>query len=164
MKALTLEDCKRVKITDLWLGLPIFKATDEDAEAINEQKNDPKEIQKKDDALLSAYETATEMGLEPELAKQLTNILSEVVETLPAMYTVPMFLLKVDDERYYSLNDGDLDPEDAVRIDYLEPFSDYYSEGQYRFVIINGKVCIDVDSGEPFERYSKKALDNFVLM
>ena len=160
MKTLTLEDCKNVKITDLWLGLPIFIATDEDAEAINEQKANLKEIEKKDDFLLDVYQTATEMGMESELAKQLTNIFSKAVEMLPSMYTVPMFLLRGDDGRFYSLNDGVQDPEDAVRIDYLEPFSDYYSE--YKFVIINGKVCIEVDSGEPFERYSQKVLNNFV--
>lgn len=162
MKALTLEDCKKVKITDLWLGIAIFKATDKDAEAINAQKSSPEEMEKKNDMLLDVYQTAKEMGLDIETAKKLTNIFSSVVETLPAMCAVPMFLLKGDDGRYYSLNDGELNPEDAVRLDYLEPFSDYYSE--YRFVIVNGKVCIDVNSGEPFERYSQKALDNFALM
>ena len=162
MKALTLEDCKKVKITDLWLGVAIFKATDKDAEAINVQKSSPEEIEKKNDLLLDVYQTAKEMGLDIETAKKLTNFIYSAVETIPAMYAVPMFLLKGNDGRYNSLNDGDLDLENAVRIDYLEPFSDYYSE--FHFATINGKVCIGVNSGEPFERYSQKALDNYPLI
>ena len=38
----------------------------------------------------------------------------------------------------------------------LEPFSDYYSESEYRFIEMEGRVVLDVDSMEPWENYTHK--------
>ena len=38
----------------------------------------------------------------------------------------------------------------------VEPFSDYYSENEFRFLEQDGKIILDVDSTEPWEKYIHK--------
>ena len=165
MTKLTMADCKNVKISNLYLGLAMFETGPEDAEAIEAQKNSPEEIEKVNELFDKMHQIVEEKV--PSDFKDdfmyLINDMIDLAKALPTMRAQPMFLLYMDG-CYYSLNDGELDLENAIKIDRLEPLSDYYSEEEYRFVEVNGKVCLDVDSPEPFERYTKKVLSEFALI
>lgn len=151
MKGLTLDYCKNVKISDLWLGTAVFRRCDNTPEYVLDELNAKHEEVLLEDPASKLRKLATERGMPVE---DVGNLMRSIYEQLFNFYAVPMFLLKTEDGRYYSLSDGTLDPDDAERIEFLEPFSDYYSE--FKFVIYNRKVCVDVKSGEPFETYCQK--------
>lgn len=162
MRKLTLADCENVKVTDLFLGLALFEPTDKDAEIIETQRNSPEEIEKAN-GMFAEMRKHIDETVPPEFADAFMSLMTDVVKLFPVKLAQPMFLLRLDGH-YYSLNDGDLDPEKAIRIENLEPFSEHYSSSEYRFVEINGKVCLDVDSPEPFYAYSQRVLGNCALI
>ena len=76
------------------------------------------------------------------LKASLTNIDSNVV------------IVKVGD-KYQNLSAEDIDFVDEGDILFMEPFSKYYKEGEYRFVMHNGRPTMDVDSLEPISEFEK---------
>ncbi len=44
------------------------------------------------------------------------------------------------------------------KLSYVEPFSSYYSEGDYSFVEENGIITIQLNSSKPFDEYQSKVL------
>ena len=162
MKKLTLADCANVKISDLYLGFVLFETGPEDAEAIEAQKNSPKEIVKVN-VMFDEVRKNIEDKVPTEFLDDFMSLLTEACKAMPPLYGVVMFLLDLDGH-YYNLNASEDDPENAIRIDHLEPLSDYYSEEEYRFVEVNGKVCLDVNSPEPYERYEEKITAKYGLI
>ena len=151
MKGLTLDYCKDVKISDLWLGTAVFRRSADTPKDVLDELNVKHEEVLLEDPASKLRKLATERGMS---VKDADELMDSIYKGLFNFYAIPMFLLKTEDGRYYSLSDGTLDPDDAERIEFLEPFSDYYSE--FKFVIYNRKVCVDVKSGEPFETYCQK--------
>lgn len=166
MRKLTLADCENVKTSDLFIGFAIFNAGPEDAEAIEAQKNSPEEIQKTNDMfdeVRKNLENESDENMPSGFFDKVMSMVKNVAKNLPTMYGSAMILLKKDGQ-YYSLDLGEETPEDAIRIDHIEPLSNYYSEDEYKFVEENGKVCLDFESLEPIERYTKKVLKGYALI
>ena len=154
MKGLTLDYCKDVKISDLWLGTAVFKRGANTPKDILESLNAQDEETNIEETYSEIRNELIKSGMSPEQADDWIYNYSKSIYEMSKLYSVQMFLLKTENGRYYSLNDGTLDPDDAERIIFLEPLSDYYND--FKFNICNGKVCIDLESTEPFERYRQK--------
>ena len=68
--------------------------------------------------------------------------------------SITIVMVKVGD-RYQNLGDVNIDFTDESDILFMEPFGKYFNEGEYQFVMHNGRPAMDVNSLEPVSEFEK---------
>ena len=154
MKMLTLEELQKRSINDFYMALincskdcslPVSDLSEEEIAEINETFENalPEEKEAMEYFFGSMERTKNYLAKTLRVLKaSLTNILYNVV------------IVKVGD-KYQNLSAEDIDFVDEDDILFMEPFSKYYKEGEYRFVMHNGRPTMDVDSLEPISEFEK---------
>ncbi|NLC87265.1 MAG: hypothetical protein GX682_00550 [Clostridiaceae bacterium] len=151
MSKLTLRDYQSKHISDLFLALIVTQVSEEDTkeylESLTPEDKDYQKVKAIKDWMNSNFAEGTQ---EAEFVKLIKDSFSFSSERTAAT------ILVKDGDSYINVTDNsNLDMETNELI-ILEPFSDYYSENEYRFIENEGKIILDVDSIEPFEIFSKK--------
>ncbi len=154
MKMLTLEELQKRSINDFYMAiincpqdcsLPVADLSEEELAEINEklENTSPEEKEAMECLFGSIARAKNYLAKTLQVLKaSLTNIDSNVV------------IVKVGD-KYQNLSVEDIDFVDEGDILFMEPFSKYYKEGEYRFVMHNGRPTMDVDSLEPISEFEK---------
>lgn len=159
MSKLTLRDYQTKSINDLFMAVIVEDLSDEEAkrhmQSLTPQDDDYKKVKEEeayiDSIIASAIEEST---IDQSKASQFADIIKSAI-SFCFEKTAPIIVLK-DGESYINVNDDEEIDMKTHTLRSMEPFSDYYSESEYRFVEVDGRVVLDVDSMEPWERYVEK--------
>lgn len=145
MSKLTLQDYMSTSINDLFMAVIVEQPSEAEKqqylESLTPQDEDYK-ILKKATRIRNALMTLS--------AGLLRGTLSLHFEK-----TAPVIVLKYGDA-YFNVGDDQEIDMTTHELRQIEPFSDYYSENEYRFIEMNGRVVMDVDSTAPWEKYINK--------
>lgn len=145
MSKLTLQDYLSTNINDLFMAViveqPSEAETQQYMESLTPQDEDYKKI-KKATRIRDALMTLSAGLLKGTLSLQFEK-------------TAPVIVLKYGDA-YFNVGDDQEIDMTTHELRQIEPFSDYYSENEYRFIEMNGRVVMDVDSTAPWEKYINK--------
>lgn len=145
MSKLTLQDYLSTNINDLFMAViveqPSEAETQQYMESLTPQDEDYKKI-KKATRIRDALMTLSAGLLRGTLSLQFEK-------------TAPVIVLKYGDA-YFNVGDDQEIDMTTHELRQIEPFSDYYSENEYRFIEMNGRVVMDVDSTAPWEKYINK--------
>ena len=159
MSKLTLRDYQQKSINDLFLAVIVEQISDQEAKdhmhSLTPEDEDyakVKEVEQHIDSAIS--ESMKKQNVNPDYASQFSDMLKEAI-SICFEKTAVIVVLKNDDT-YINVNDDEEIDMSTHELRFLEPFSDYYSEGEYRFEELNGRVVLDVDSIEPIDRYEQK--------
>ncbi|MDF2865214.1 MAG: hypothetical protein K0R72_23 [Clostridia bacterium] len=159
MSAFKLREYQSKSISDLYMAIIVEKLSDEEAKrhrnALKPQDEGYAEVKKLDELVDNLTRNAlNESNLDSTSAKQITDIMKDAI-SFAFEKSAAIIVMKFGDT-YVNLNDDQEINVSTHTLRNLEPFSDYYAEDEYRFLELDGKVVLDVDSFEPFEEYEKK--------
>ena len=160
MSKLTLQDYQSKTINDLFMAVTVENVPDEEAkeyvETLTPQDENYAEVKEVEGLIDSSISEATrECNVDSAIANQLLGIMKGVISLCFEKVT-PIICLKDGDAYINVAKDEEIDMT-THKLIMVEPFSDYYSENEYRFVELEGIVVLDVDSLEPWERYVEKS-------
>lgn len=159
MSKLTLQDYQAKSINDLFMAVIVENLSEEEAkrhmESLTPQDEDYKKVKEEEELIDSAIADAIEKSpQEPNVASRFADIMKLAI-SFCFEKTAPIIVLK-DGENYINVNDDEEIDMKTHTLRNMEHFSDYYSEDEYRFIEMDGRVVLDVDSMEPWERYIEK--------
>lgn len=168
MRRITLADTHNISINDLYLGTAIYQADEEMTKIYHERPDEfivKEDEEKFDECFEQAVDEVEDKKVDANIVETLKDSIKEVVKSLPLMAAIEVPLYKAGNEFIYIGPDDSFDLNN-VRLQYIEPFSDYYHEGEYHFEsTASGKYAqLDVDSLEPFEHYCSKTRKNMMLI
>ena len=157
---LTLEECRKRPITDLYMAeFIIYLTLEESYERIHKQfseKEASKKISAVDLIFNEAFDELIKKGIvsETEKEKEISYIKKNERFIKSRFATI---VLKVSENQYQNLSEDYIDLS-RCKLVHTEPFSDYYNESDYSFLLRDGRVAIDVSSTKPFEYFEWKNL------
>ena len=162
MKMLTLEELRARSINEFYIALildkdlPAFDFAPESecvlAEIDEEVGNASSEVK---ESLINHFGSI-------ELAKRkMREVVNSIADTLVRI-EFSVVIVKVGD-RYQNLSYEGVDFFDESDIAFMRPFSKYYKEGEYQFVMYKGRPMIDVDSSELMLKCVKTYFEEIVV-
>lgn len=159
MSKLTLQDYQSKSINDLFMAVIVEQISDAEAkqhmESLNPQDEDYGKVKEIEDFVDSTIaKSVQKFNVDPARANQFAELMKGTI-SFCFEKTAPIIVLKNGDT-YINVNDDEEIDMTTHELRMLEPFSDYYSENEYRFIEIEGRVVLDVDSMEPWENYTHK--------
>ena len=179
MEKLTLEQCNALPIEKLFIATIEENLDSESSqEFMQENPKVAEDGQKKltavKDGINKAFSKAmAENDIEeiPEdMQSTLKTIFNEIVKNSVKM-TRTVVVYKIDEGKFRDLNGYGNQVYNEERLLFVEPFSDYYAEGTFKFhefteeeidgsPFMNG-ICVDVDSLDGFEKYENKVASDY---
>lgn len=151
MSKLTLSDYQSKPISDFFMAVisqPLSQA--EAKEYLASLSHDDSIYSILNTFLQNIFQKLGTSADNPALKNALNELISVGLERSAAI-----IVLKVGDT-YINVNDDEEIDMNSYQLTNLEPFSDYYSVGEYRFIEVNGRVVLDVNSMAPFNKYEEK--------
>lgn len=162
MKSISLEDAKKLPITSMYMAIVCYPVSQESLPDVLQQIPDGTSASESikrfnkavDDSAKSLAVDGKVFGMEEaEYANALKQILCL------AMTISSITVLAKTDDGWIDVGDSGYDIEKG-EITCLEPFKDYYNEGEYDFEDVNGHAVLRVDNIKPFEKFESKNLSN----
>ena len=162
MKSISLEDAKKLPITSMYMAIVCFPVFQESLPDVLQQIPDGTSASESikrfnkavDDSAESLAVDGKVFGMEEsEYANALKQILCN------AMTIASTTVLAKTDDGWIDVGESGYDIEKG-EITCLEPFKDYYNEGEYDFEEVNGHAVLRVESIEPYEKFKSKNLSN----
>lgn len=162
MKSISLEDAKKLPITSMYMAIVCFPVSQESLPDVLKKIPDgtsaSESIKKFNEAVDNSAESLAVDGKVFGIEK------SEYIDALKqilcsAMTTASITVLAKTDDGWIDVGDCGYNIEEG-EITCLEPFKDYYNEGEYSFEEVNGHTVVCVESIEPFEKFKSKNLHN----
>ena len=162
MKMLTLEELRKRSINDFYIALILEKDLSifdsalgsEDDSAVMDEMVDNVSSEEKE-SLINHFGSI-------ELAKRkMREVVNSIADTLVRI-EFSVVIVKVGD-RYQNLSYEGVDFFDESDIAFMGPFSKYYNEGEYQFVMYKGRPMIDVDSSELMLKCVKAYFEEIVV-
>ena len=152
MKSISLEDAKKLPITSMYMAIVCYPVSHD---------NFPDVLQQ-----IPNGTSASESSLAID-GKVFGMEESEYVDALKqilysAMTISSTTVLAKTDDGWIDVGESGYDIKKG-KIACLEPFKDYYNEGEYDFEEVNGHAVLCVDSIEPFEKFQSKNLSNIKI-
>ncbi|MBR4261505.1 MAG: hypothetical protein IKQ33_06130 [Clostridia bacterium] len=172
MEKLTLEQCNALPITDLFIATIEEPMDSEHSKAflqcdLDEAKNAEELISKAKESIDESIASVMEQNGEEELTQEQEDffkLLSDGFLSMAVSFTRTAVVYKLSDGTYLDLNGFGNDIYGEEKVKFIEPFSDYYEEGTFRF--IEGPedaeepnrrgIHIDVDELDGVDQYTDK--------
>lgn len=161
MSKLTLREYQTKSIDDLFMAVIVEDLSDEEAkkhmQSLTPQDDDYKKVKEVEEVIDScANRIIEESDIDPNEVSQFADIMKSALSV--CFEKIATIVVMKNGESYINVNDDEEIDMKTHTLRNMEPFSDYYSENEYRFIELDGRVVLDVDSMEPFERYEKKVI------
>lgn len=159
MSAFKLRDYQSKSISDLYMAIIVEDLSVEESrlhrDSLKSEDEDYAKIKEFDKFIDDLTQNAlNESQLDSASAEQMKDIMKEAVSCCFEK-SAAIIVIKFGNI-YVNINDDEEIDMSTHTLRNFEPFSDYYAENEYRFLEVDERVVLDVDSLEPFERYEKK--------
>ena len=165
MKSISLEDAKKLPITSMYMAIVCYPVSHDNFPDVLQQipngTSASESIEKfnkaVDDSVESLAIDGKVFGMEES---EYVDALKQILYS--AMTISSTTVLAKTDNGWIDVGESGYDIKKG-KIACLEPFKDYYNEGEYDFEEVNGHAVLCVDSIEPFEKFQSKNLSNIKI-
>lgn len=162
MKSISLEDAKKLPITSMYMAIVCFPVSHDNFPDVLQQIPDGTSASESIKRFNNAVdESAESLAVDGKVfgmdQSEYANTLKQILYS--AMTISSTTVLAKTDDGWIDVGESGHDIEKG-EITCLEPFKDYYNEGEYDFEELNGHAVLCVHSIEPFEKFESKNLSN----
>ena len=154
-KLTTLRDYQSKSINDIFMAVIVSQLPDAESEryiqSLTPLDRDYQTVRQLENLIDNRLEQSLlNYNANNELKEAMKKAISFCVEE-----AAPAIIIKNGDT-YINVEDNEEIDMTTQELKMVEPFSDYYSENEFRFLEQDGKIVLDVDSTEPWEKYIHK--------
>lgn len=159
MCKITIEDVRKVPINELFMAAIIENLQEEEAKEIlatmtDEERNRSNIPEAENELKQLAPEISELFGGTEDDTKDLFEGLKGILPCF--MERILCTAVLKHEDKYISFSPYGPVILEEKDLKYMKPLSEYYREGEYRFIEENGRIVIDLDSLEPYKRYENE--------